>query len=206
MTQITKEQLGSMLPNATQANLERFIVPLIDAMDKYGITSPLRICAFMAQVSVETGGLNYMHELWGPTPEQTLYERDFGHAWPPTPEDRRNESAWSLGNSEVGDGRKFRGHGIFQITGRANHQYVSKELGVDFVSNPELLEGPVYACASAGHFWMTHDINRFADIPDFDGCCDMVNRGHKTRAVGDANDYQKRLTAYNLAKKVLNIS
>lgn len=203
---MTKDDLHLIMPLASANRINTFFDSLVLAMEKYEINTPLRQSAFLAQIAVESGSLTYTHELWGPTSQQLLYERDFTQPWQAgLKKTDRNYLAYNLGNSEVGDGRRFRGHGLIQDTGRINHGIISKALGVDFVAHPELLEGPVYACESAGHFWLSNGINIFADIPDFDGCCDKVNIGKKTQKVGDANDYAKRLEFYLNAKKVFNI-
>lgn len=199
----SKEQLKLIMPNAPDHNIERLCQPLNDTMDKFLINTPQRICCFLAQIAHESGQLNYLHELWGPTSIQLFYERDFDHAWPPTKDDPRNNSAYSLGNDEVGDGERFKGRGLIEVTGKKNYQITSKGLGVDFVKNPELLEGPVYATMSAGLFWMNNRINVMADSGDFDGVSDLVNFGHKTYRVGDTIGYAERLTFYERAKQVI---
>lgn len=198
---ITKDDLKAIMPQSV--NIERFVDPLNQILEKYGITTPIRLCMFLANTADESGQLNYTHELWGPTYFQKMYERDFSRAWPPTMKDGRNNSAWSLGNSEPGDGFRFRGHGLIQTTGRANHEKLKQVFGIDFVANPELLEGPVWACESAGYYWMSAGCNAMADKGDFDGACDLVNRGKKTLAIGDSVNYRDRLAYFERAKTVL---
>ncbi|AIY42454.1 hypothetical protein LT85_3296 [Collimonas arenae] len=76
-------------------------------------------------------------------------------------------------------------------------------LDIDCVEHPELLEQPVGACRSAGRFWKTNNLNKWADVGDFDGVCDLVNLGRKTAAVDDANGYADRLAIYERARRVL---
>jgi putative chitinase len=162
-------------------------------MVEYDIGTPLRMAAFLATIGHESGGLRYSTELWGPTPAQLRYE---GRA--------------DLGNIYPGDGSKYRGHGLIQDTGRANHIAVRDNLRrkfgnrvPDFEAYPVALALPEWAALSAGDFWQTHQLNDWADKPDFDGVCDIVNRGHKTAAVGDANGYANRLALYKAAMGVL---
>jgi putative chitinase len=81
------------------------------AMQLYGIDTPARQAMFLANIGVETGGLKWLSEIWGPTPTQRGYE---GRA--------------DLGNTQTGDGRRFAGHGMLQTTGRFNHIKVRDRL------------------------------------------------------------------------------
>lgn len=190
---ITLEQLKKIMPNAGQ-RAGVFLVPLNDAMAEYGIDTPERQAAFLAQVCAESGSLRYTSELWGPTPTQTRYE---GRA--------------DLGNTQPGDGKRFRGHGLIQTTGRFNHARVRDRLRAkfpdrnvpDFEVSPELLADVEWAAVSAADFWDEHNLNKWADAGDLDGVSDMINRGRKTAAIGDANGYAERLAAFDRAKEVL---
>lgn len=157
-----------------------------DAMAEFGIESLLQKAAFLAQVGHESGGLRYSAEIWGPTPAQSRYE-----------------GRLDLGNTQEGDGKKFMGHGPIQITGRANHVAAGKALDLDLVNHPELLTKPKDGARSAAWFWQSHGLNAIAASGDFDGVCDVINRGHKTRAIGDANGYRERARLYETAKLTL---
>lgn len=76
-------------------------------------------------------------------------------------------------------------------------------LHVDCVAHPELLEMPEVAARAAGYYWHANDLSEYADAGDFDGVCDMINIGRKTKALGDSMDYAKRLPLYKNAKQVL---
>ena len=178
---ITREQLLHIMPTATgRAGI--YLAPLNAAMDEFGINTPLRMAAFLAQVAHESGELRYVRELAS------------GKAY---------EGRQDLGNNQPGDGERFRGRGLIQLTGRHNYQEASQALGVDFVSQPERLEMPTNACRSAAWYWNAHNLNKWADAGDFDGVSDVINRGRKTAAVGDANGYADRLKYYERAKAVL---
>ena len=111
-------------------------LPHINAtLEKFHINTVQRITAFLAQIGHESGNLIYTRELWGPTPAQQRYE---GRA--------------DLGNTQKGDGFKFRGRGLIQITGRKNYQTCEKQLGIDLELHPEFLEMPEYAAQS----WLAH--------------------------------------------------
>jgi putative chitinase len=94
----------------------------------------------LAQIGHESGSLAHLKEIWGPTDQQRRYE-------PPS------NLAARLGNDTLGDGFRFRGRGLIQITGRSNYEQVGAGLGVDLIRQPELLEEPDYAVASACWWW-----------------------------------------------------
>lgn len=165
-------------------------LPHIEAtIDRYAIGDTLpRLSAWLANIGHESARLHYVREIWAPAqcPWQAGYE---GRA--------------DLGNNQVGDGHRFMGRGLIQITGRANYRACGAALGLPLEDDPDLLEQPEYAAASAGWFWQANGLNRYADIGDFDGVCDLINRGRKTEREGDANGYADRLDLYRMALKVL---
>jgi putative chitinase len=153
--------------------------PLLDAaMAEYGIDTEARRAAFLAQVGHESGGLHWLVELWGPSDSQ-----------------RRYEMRYDLGNIAPGDGFKFRGRGLIQVTGRANYVAASKALGVDLVAEPEKLSEPELACRSAGWFWQSHGLNELADAGEFERITKRIN--------GGLNGYAERLGLYEAAKEAL---
>jgi len=155
----------SVARSVTRRLVQRFVGPINEALVRYQIVTPARIAAFLAQVGHESGRLQYVREIWGPTPAQRGYE---GRA--------------DLGNTEPGDGRRFMGRGLIQITGRANYQRMSDALGFDFIGQPEALESSHYAALSAGEFWRSRNLNALADAGDFDRITARVNGGQNGRA------------------------
>jgi putative chitinase len=155
--QLTAEQLKSISPNISDKAIGLFLPYLNKYMPQYGIDTPQRISAFLAQIIHESGGFKYVREIWGPTLQQRKYERDFKEYWPEKPSDKkpaptqRNYVAYNLGNCYAGDGQHFKGHGLIQITGRDNHKRCSIALFGDdrLLANPELLTIPEYAVQSA---------------------------------------------------------
>lgn len=156
------------------------------AMQEFGIDTPRRQAAFLARVGHESGGLHWLVELWGPTAAQ-----------------RRYEVRQDLGNNQPGDGFRFRGRGLIQLTGRDNYVRAGKALGVDLVTSPELLGTSPLAQRSAAWFWHSNNINHYADINDFDGVCDKINRGRKTEAYGDSNGWADSLALWKKALTIL---
>jgi putative chitinase len=174
-----------MTPNdlaaCTGARIDRAetFQPIIDAAAlDFEINTPQRMAAFLAQVGHESGGLHWLIEIWGPTDAQARYE---GRA--------------DLGNNTPGDGYKFRGRGLIQITGRANYMAASLALATDFVNNPELLGEPDMAVRSAMWFWQSHELNELADTDAFGLITRKIN--------GGLNGEQDRVVLWEAAKKVL---
>lgn len=174
---ITEQHLLQILPNAGR-NAGVFVPVLNTAMGRYGIVGKLRVAAFIAQVGHESGQLRYVREIWGPTAQQLGYE---GRA--------------DLGNTVKGDGSKFRGRGLIQITGRANYAACGEALGLDLTNKPELLEQPQHAAMSAAWFWSTRGLNTLADQKDFAKITRRIN--------GGLTGQDDRLALYDRALKVL---
>lgn len=147
---LTDEQLHAIMPGLAQAKRDTFLPFLHQALAEFAIDSAPRHAAFLAQLAHESGQLRFMEELWGPTPAQQRYE-------PP------GKLATTLGNTEAGDGKRFKGRGPIQITGRANYRRFGDLLHVDLVSNPALAALPDLAFRLAGLFWMKNGLNELAD-------------------------------------------
>jgi putative chitinase len=170
---MTLDQLLAIMPYAKD-RAARFLEPLNRAMAEFGIDTPARQAAFLAQVGHESGQLRYVRELAS------------GQAY----EGRRD-----LGNVQPGDGVRYKGRGLIQITGRTNYAACGKALGLDLIAHPELLEEPVNACRSAGWFWSTHQLNALADAGDQEKICRRIN--------GGTNGLADRLALYAVAEKAL---
>lgn len=180
---ITEQQLLRILPNAgKQAGV--FVPALNAAMAKYGIVTRLRIAAFIAQIGHESGQLRYVRELGG---DDYLKKYDTG------------KLAERLGNTPEadGDGQKYRGRGLIQITGKFNYNACSEALFGDgrLLNTPELLEHPVYASMSAAWYWQIHGLNGLADREDFLQITKKIN--------GGSNGLADRQALYERALKVL---
>lgn len=143
------------------------------------INEPAVLAQFMAQVMHESGGLKYVREIWGPTKAQARYE---GRA--------------DLGNTQPGDGKRFMGRDVIQVTGRANYRemtaWLRKTHGVqvDFEATPEALERPEWLGAGAIWYFLTRkDLLRYCR----EGNIEMVTR----RVNGGLNGYADRLRWYD---------
>ncbi|OLF55425.1 glycoside hydrolase family 19 protein [Pseudomonas chlororaphis] len=173
------EQLLQILPNARpQAGV--FAPALNAAMSHRQINTPKRMAAFLAQIGHESGQLRYVREIWGPTPAQIKYE---GRA--------------DLGNTAVGDGFKYRGRGLIQVTGRNNYRQCSLGLFGDerLLALPELLEQPQWAAESAAWFWQHNGLNELADRDQFNSITRRIN--------GGLNGLEDRLQLWARAREVL---
>lgn len=186
------------LARCTGARLDRALVfadVLSAGMAFYMIDTPARQAMFLPNVGHESGRLQYTTELWGPTPAQQRYE-----------------GRLDLGNTQAGDGKRFRGHGLIQTTGRANHAAARDRLRArfddvpDFVLEPEKLAEPQWAALSACDYWDMRSLNAVADGGSFDSVCDIINRGRATPAVGDSNGWADRLALYNGARAALGLA
>ena len=170
---ISLAQLQAIMPHAgKRASL--FLDPLNKTMDAYRIDSKARTAAFLAQVGHESGQLLYVKELAS------------GQAY---------EGRKDLGNTQPGDGVKYKGRGLIQITGKANYTAMMLAMNIDCLEHPEVVEEPMNAAMSAGWFWSTHNLNQYADSGDFITLTKRIN--------GGTNGLADRQALYSTALKVL---
>lgn len=162
---ITLEALRAVCPHTKLGRLDTFLEPMIEAMAEFDINTPAREAAFLAQVAHESGGFNYVRELAS------------GSAY---------EGRADLGNTQPGDGVRFKGRGLIQITGRANYDSCGAALGVDLINQPDLLESPELAARSAAWFWQGHGLNGLADAGDFRKITKRINGGYTHLAEREA--------------------
>ena len=170
---ITLDELKRIMPHAG-ARADYFLEPLNDAMQEFEINSNVREAAFLSQIAHESGSLRYVKEIAS------------GDAY---------EGRQDLGNTVDGDGRRFKGRGLIQITGRTNYAQCGAGLGLDLLAYPELLEETANACRSAAWFWKSRGLNELADKGDFKLITKRINGGY--------NGYQDRLSYYERAQQVL---
>lgn len=165
---VTTEQLKAVCIYGKVSKLETYIKPLNDAMAEFGIDSPLRVAAFLAQICHESGSFNYVEELYN----GSRYDerKDLGNTEP--------EAVKAAAKKNTTTGRFYKGHGLIQITGYYNHRDCGNDLGLDLVNNPKLLTTPVNACRSAGWFWQTRGLNQYADMKDLKKITLKINGGY----------------------------
>jgi putative chitinase len=173
---------------STQSRAAQWIAPLQAACDRFEISAPLDVAAFLATVGVESGRLVYTKEIWGPTSAQLGYE---GRA--------------DLGNTQPGDGKLFMGRGLIQITGRRNYLLCGIGLELDLIAHPELLEQPADAALSAGWYWFNRKLSSLAEAGNFLAVSRAVNLGNPNSKAMPL-EYSQRLALYGAAKKALSLS
>jgi putative chitinase len=174
---ISTTQLRAIMPSLSEDKAALWISPLNDAMTAFGIDqNAARTAMFLGQVAEESGELKYTRELAS------------GAAY---------ELRKDLGNTEPGDGYKYRGRGLLQITGRKNYSDCSLALYGDdrLIEEPELLEQPVGAAQSAGWFWQAHGLSLLADAGRFEAVTRVIN--------GGTNGMDVRLAYYGRARTAL---
>jgi predicted chitinase len=179
---LTESQLRQIMPNLPAAKAAAFLPHLNDAMAEHAIESMLRTAAFVAQLAHESGEFRWMEEIWGPTEAQRNYE-------PVTSLSQR------LGNIEPGDGKRFKGRGPIQLTGRANYKRFGELLGVNLAITPEQAAAPDVAFRIAALYWKSRGLNELADAQDFRTITKRINGGF--------NGLADRQKYYDRAKEVL---
>src|SRR5687767_11180043 len=184
---LTPEQLLSIMPGITVARRDAVLPFLQAAMTEFAIDTPARAAAFLAQLAHESGQFRFMEEIWGPTPAQRRYE--------PV-----STLAANLGNTEPGDGKRFKGRGPIQITGRANYRRFGDLLGTDLVSDPAQAALPELAFRIAGLFWSKKGLNELADR-----ATDEAFREITRRINGGFNGLEDRRKFYEAACAVLGV-
>lgn len=173
---ITVNQLKEIMPNLNLALAVQYLPFLNDAMLEAEINRPLRQAAFLAQVAHESGELKYFQELAS------------GKAY---------EGRKDLGNTQPGDGVRFKGRSPIQITGRANYRDCGKALGINLEEDPDRADDLDCAFRVACWFWTSRKLNVIADQGNFDLITKKVNGGYNGKASRDKY--------YKKAKEVLGV-
>lgn len=182
---ITLDQLKSLAPKTDEHRLQAFVEPLNDAFVGYQIDTPERVSAFLAQAIHESGGFSRLQENLNYTAERLVAvwpkrfpTVDSARPFAGNPEKLGNKVyGGRMGNVQEGDGYRYRGRGIFQLTGKDNYSRASKALGKDFVSTPDLLVDPVWATETAGWFWQDRRCNEMADDKNIAAITRAINGG-----------------------------
>ena len=182
---------------------------LTKILPKYEINTKERVASFIAQTAHESGNyttlkenLNYsaagLTKTWNkrfPTEAAAMpYNRN--------PEKIANKvyaDRLGNGNEASGEGWKYRGRGVIQLTGKDNYTAFAKSINKTLDETVTYLETKEGAIESACWFWKTNNLNKWVDIKDFDGLSDCINRGRKTAAIGDAIGFEDRKKKYELA-------
>jgi putative chitinase len=171
---VSVQQLRAIMPNLSEARANELMPHLNRAMQEAGINTPRRQAAFLAQLAHESGEFRWMEEIAS------------GAAY---------EGRGDLGNTQPGDGVRFKGRGPIQLTGRSNYAAASQALGIDLVNNPTRAADPDVGFRTAAWYWNNRNLNSYADAGNFDAITYRVNGGYNGKAARDAY--------YNRALQVL---
>lgn len=156
---VTEERLRQLVPSGKPA----IMAPIAESFDRlaprYDVTTRLRICHFLAQAAHESDGFRTLTEYGGPA----YFKRYDG---------RRD-----LGNTQAGDGARFHGRGIFQLTGRVNYRRYGALIGLDLEADPECAKEPAISLAVAFAYWRDRHCNAAADADDIAAVTKLINGG-----------------------------
>jgi putative chitinase len=172
--EINKQQLQAIYKETTPALLDKFLPHLNTAFGEFEINTPQRMRMFLAQIGHESGQLRYVKELAS------------GEAY---------EGRANLGNTSPGDGVRYKGRGLIQITGKRNYVLCSLGLDLPLLENPEMLEQPLNAVRSAGWYWKSNNLNSLCDLGLFKELTKRIN--------GGLNGYADRYKLYQRAFDVI---
>jgi len=176
---MTEDQLKEM--HIDPAWLE----PLTAAFQRFDINTPERQAAFIGQCAHESGSfktlqenLNYSAKGLNATWPSRFPSEEAAQPFHRNPEKIANKVySGRMGNTDEGDGWKYRGRGLIQLTGKDNYRLASDALGVDFVANPDLVLTREYAAMTAAWYWNKRGLNKEADAKDFTGMTKKINGG-----------------------------
>ena len=176
---MTEDQLKEM--HIDPAWLE----PLTAAFHRFDISTPERQAAFIGQCAHESGNfktlqenLNYSAKGLNATWPSRFPSEEAAQPFHRNPEKIANKVySGRMGNTEEGDGWKYRGRGLIQLTGKDNYRLASDALGVDFAANPDLVLTREYAALTAAWYWNKRGLNKEADAKDFTGMTKKINGG-----------------------------
>jgi putative chitinase len=201
---VTVDQLQQIFPHGDANDIGQICDPLNAAMDEFGINSAMQQAMFIAQCGHESGVFSIAEENLNYSAKGLLatfpryFQQQNANNYARQPEKIGNYvygNRMGNGNPSTGDGFRYRGRGLIQLTGKDNYTACGTALGVDLVSDPSYLTQPEGAARSAAWFWSSHNLNRYADADDIVGSTRRINGG----TIG----LSERQTYYNAAKSVL---
>ncbi|MBC7968573.1 MAG: glycoside hydrolase family 19 protein [Verrucomicrobia bacterium] len=173
---LTAQQLLAIAPEASTSRINTLTPFLNRTMVEFNVSTPLRQAHFLAQVAHESDRFNAL--------EEYASGEDY--------EDRDD-----LGNTQAGDGVRYKGRGLIQVTGRTNYGACGRALGIDLINNPTQLAEPDLASRSAGWFWASNQLNGQADNDDVRTVTRLINGGY--------NGLNDRIRLLQAAKRVLKV-
>ena len=202
---VSADQLKRIFHQSDPADIDEICDPINSAMAEFGITSSREQDMFLAQCGHESGGFAIVQENLNYKAETLIkvfpkYFKDVDpNDYAKQPEKIANRvygNRMGNGDAASGDGYRYRGRGLIQLTGKDNYDACGAALKIDLHSNPDYLETAEGASRSAAWFWSHNGLNKFADADDIVGCTKRVNGG----TIG----LEERILYYNNAKAVLD--
>ena len=201
---ITKKMLMDI--GVSGARSDRYLRDLNAMLPKYGINTPLRVAHFLAQVLHESGMLRHTTENMNYSAKglRKIFSKYFTRAqarsYARKPESIGNRAYANRngnGSETSGDGHRYRGRGLIQLTGKDNYQKFSDWHGVDVVHDPNSVASN-YAVASAVFYWNRNSLNWLADRNDVRAVTKRINGGY--------NGLQDRIDLLRKAKRAVAAS
>lgn len=184
---VTLELLQELFPKTSASKLEQFVDPLNATLERFDISTPERVAAFLAQCGHESGGFNFMKENLNYSADGLLKvfpkyfkDRATAEAYARKPQkiaSRVYGGRMGNGPEATGEGYKYCGRGLIQITGKANYMNMAEDLGIDPDQIDEYCETVEGACMSAGWFWDVNELNHLADSQDIKSMTKRINGG-----------------------------
>lgn len=169
MPQVTAQMLFGIAPQGNPEVINGLVDPLNNYLPQYGINTLIRFDHFFGQAAEETAGF------------KVLVEYASG---------REYEGRADLGNTQAGDGPRYKGRGIFQLTGRSNYERMSQILNVDLVGNPDLAATFQIAVQTACNYWNERNMNVLADQDNTEAITRKINGG--LNGLADRETYTSR--------------
>lgn len=156
--------LANTFPKLEKSVSEKLVKGFYSYFPGYEIIATKRIVAFIAQAAHETGGFKWFYELG---------RKNYFNKYEP-----KTSLGKKLGNTQIGDGYRFRGRGIFHLTGRYNYLKYSKLIGLDLIQSPDIAADPIVACQIACEYWKQNQLNPLADDGNFREITRRINGGY----------------------------
>lgn len=203
---LSGSQLKKMMPEVKQRYVDQYIDAVNCCLVKYQISTPLRVAHFIAQIGHESASLqhssenlNYSAKALRAVFGKYFSTRALAEKYARQPEkiaSRVYANRMGNGDEASGDGWRYRGRGLIQLTGKKNYQQYADSVGVDLVGQPDLVaDDPVLAVDAAGWYWDARGLNTYADKDDLKQVTRSINGGYH-----GFDDRQSRLKR---ARKVL---
>lgn len=185
---ITVDLLQKLCPKTKKSVLELYAVPLHEVAEYYDMYQNMnRAAAFVAQTAHESGGFNFVKEnlSYGAKGLMTTFKKyfpneDLAKQYERKPEKIANKvyaNRMGNGDESSGDGYRFCGRGLIQLTGRNNYTKFAADLGISVEDTVAYLETPAGAVSSAGWFWDNNNLNQYCDSNDFVTLTKRINGG-----------------------------